>query len=121
MAKPINASFSPAELAVKAVQAYHRAAALTGSLYQLRDCAGLPADVRPRFLAEIVLRALSESYVAVALTGDTSTNPEQVAAAVLFEIRRTWGDAVGDDVILRVSALRRGDLTAALSGELPNG
>lgn len=119
MAKPVsNPVFTPAELALRAVQAYHRAAALTGSLYQLSDCAALPEALRPRYLAEIVLRSAAESRVAIALSGDMSSDPHAVATAVVAEIRRTWGQAVADDVMFRVAALQRGDMETARTGNI---
>ena len=118
MPKPIaDFSFSLAELALSAMSAYHRACAINGSQYQLADCATLPASVRPRILAEIVLRAHYESRVAMVLSGDTTSDPMAVAAAVLAEIKRTWGDTAVEDVRFRVQALVNGDLSSAVNGQ----
>lgn len=107
-----------AQKAVRLLAAYHRAANLNGTLYQLSTAAALPPGPRERVLAEIVLRAMAEGYVAHALAPVPGANPAAVYLHMLSEIRSMFGEQSHVDVIFRVNALTSDlpDGAAFLSG-----
>ena len=117
MKKPVftESPESAARAALRFMQAHHRAVNLNGSAYDLRDALKLAGQGRQRMCAEILLRALSESFVAHALsetplpTAGEKDPRFAVYSHLLAELRASLpADSVAD-IIRRVTALSSSD------------
>jgi hypothetical protein len=115
--KIVDRNTSAAAVALKALHAYHRAVNLNGTAVELSDALAITDEqMRARYLAEIILRARSESAVAHALAPNPSANPRAIELHLYGEIRAALGHDAAVDVAKRVHALMQAATDAFLDG-----